>query len=383
MLRIHKLFAIHPRVELREFYFFSIFFSFASSLILIFEPIFFYKEGVGLYRIALYYALHYFFYVLMLPLGGKFMSRFGLERSLTLAMPLFVTYFLVLAAMPIFPALFWVAWILLTIFKIFYWPAYHTVLARYGDGDNRGTELSWLIALTEGIGVLGPMLGGIVATLFGFPILFIMAALVALAAGWPLLKTKERFQRQRFAYLAPWRLMRERAFRGTLLTMVGWSENLIDLVFWPIFMFMIVGSVDRLGFLASLNILLMTMIGFFVGEVSDRFSRQRILRLHVPFMVLGYLFRPLAGSALRVLLTDALSRTALIGVRIPQYYRLYVKAKHLGGLRYVVAFEMVLALAKGTTALALVAAFSLLTPYAAFSLAFGLAAAFSLLYLFL
>jgi MFS family permease len=310
-------------------------------------------------------------------------ARFGLERSLAVSMPLFVTYFLTLAAMATQPWLFWISWILLTLFKIFYWPAYHTEMIRYGDTRNRGTELSWVFALTEGVGVLGPMIGGLVATYFGFSMLFVLAAGLALFAIVPLVRTREHFQPEGLAYHDPWLLMLSRTFRPTLLTMIGWGENLIDLVFWPVFMFIVVGGADVLGYIATINILCMTLFGFFVGEISDRFSRQKILRVHLPFMALGYLLRPLATTGLRVLLTDSLAKVALIGVRIPQMYRLYVKGRASGALRYVLAMEMTLSITKCLLALSLAGVFLVLPPTAAFTAAFTIAAAFSLLYVFL
>jgi len=182
MTIVQRIFSVHPRRELKELYIFSAFFSFANSLILIFEPVFFYKQEVPLYFIALYYALHYSLYVLLLPLGGKFAARFGLERSLAVSMPVFVIYFLMLAVMPNWPSLFWVAWIPLTCFKIFYWPAYNSEVSKYGDKKNRGTEMSWLFAVTRGVGMLGPLAGGLIITYLGFPVLFVLAA--AMASWW-------------------------------------------------------------------------------------------------------------------------------------------------------------------------------------------------------
>lgn len=364
-------------------YMFSVLFSFASALILIFEPVFFYQEGFSLSKIALYYALHYSLYVILLPLGGKFAGRFGLERSLALSMPLFVVYFVTLAAIPLAPGLFWLAWVLLTVFKIFYWPAYHTEICRFGDAANRGTELSWLIALTSGAGAIGPIVGGFVAAYFGFSVLFVSAACLALLATFPLLLTKERYRPQTFPYSLPWRMMGMRRYRGMVLTMVGWGENLIDLVFWPIFMFIILGGTQKLGLVASINVLVMSILGFFVGEISDRFSRRQIIRLHIPFMILGYLFRPLASTSLRVFLTDTLSKAALIGVRIPMWHILYQRGRREGALRYAVTFEMVLAVSKAAVAFVLVGVFAVSLPYTGFTLAWMMAAALTLLYVFL
>ncbi|MBI3251357.1 MAG: hypothetical protein HYZ62_00425, partial [Candidatus Andersenbacteria bacterium] len=127
---LSNMFTVHLRAEMKELYMFSLLFSFASALILIFEPIFFYKEGFTLSQIAMYYAVHYVLYALLLPVGAKFAARFGLERSLTFSLPIFVLYFLALAAVASVQWFFWVAVALLTLHKILYWPAYHAYLAK-------------------------------------------------------------------------------------------------------------------------------------------------------------------------------------------------------------------------------------------------------------
>ncbi len=378
-----NMFITRLRPEMKELYGFSLLYSFAFALITILEPVFFYKEGFSLSFIALYYALHYTVYAGVLPLGGKFASRFGLERSLTLSLPLFVAYFLVLAAVPSNHDLIWLAIVFLTCQKIFYWPAFHTSLAKFGQSGNRGTELSWLRVLSFAGTILGPLIGGFVARYFGFPVLFIFTAVVVLFSAIPLLKTKEKYRPGHFSYLDPWKIIISRQYRNMTVAMAGMGEDLINLVYWPIFLFIVLGSTDRLGLISSLTIAVMTLMSFFVGELSDRFPRQYILRLHIPFLVLSHLFRPLTATPIQAVLTDMLAKVSYTGVNIPMLYRLYVQGQRAGLLRYMVAFETVLAIAKALTAFMLVVVFAVLLPYPAFMFTFAAAAVLALLYAFL
>ncbi len=380
---LSSFFIIRPRRELKEFYVFSILFSFASALITVFEPVFFYTQGISLSLISLYYALHYTLYLFALPLGGKFAAKFGWERSLSLAMPVFVVYFVALAWLPNYPWFFWWIWVLLTIFKIFYWPAAHAELTRFSEGRNRGTELAWMYAIARGVGIIGPMVGGVIATVFGFPSLFILAAAVSLMAVFPLLRTKEKFRVQKFTYVAVWKVIFSKRYRRMVMTMLGWAEDLVVMVYWPLFIFIVMGSIDKLGYVVSFNVLLMTLFGFFIGEVSDRCSRRVVLKINFPFVFLSYLFRCVAFSPVRVLLTDALGRVSAIGVRLPMWCGLYRQGKQAGSLKYAVAFEMVLCIGKAMAAFFLVWVFAVSTPYSGFVIAFIMAAAMSGLYLFL
>lgn len=380
---LFNLFSIHLRPEMKELYQFSVLFSFASALITIFEPIFFYQQAIPLHIIAAYYAIHYSIYLFVLPLGAKFAAYFGLEKSLSVSLPVFVVYFLTLAGIPDYPWLFWAALFLLTLHKIFYWPAYHAAIAKMGDSKNRGTELSWLTVLRFGVGIAGPLIGGIIANWWGFQVLFVVTAVTVLISCIPLLRTRERYSPREFLYGGPWQLIRTARVRGMVLAMLGMGENLVELVFWPIFMFIVLASTETVGFISALTVAIMAVVGFGIGELSDRFSRRAILRVHLPFMILGYLFRPLAFTPMGILLTDTLNKVAFIGVNLPMTYRLYEQAKGSGYLRYVTAFEMVLAFAKAITAWFFVWLFYVSLPYTAFMWAFILSAIVTLFYFFL
>ncbi len=390
-----SLLLVKPQRQLIELYEFLLVFSFSSSLIAVFEPVFFYQQNIPLWQISLFYGIHYVLYVLLLPLGGKFTARYGLERSLALSTPIYVLYFLALALLPTLPAMFWIGIVLLTLHKIFYWPAFHAEFSKYGNGHTRGQEMSWQTVTTSGIGVVSPVIGGIVASLFGFPTMFVLAAMTVMLASFPLLRTRESGRPSQFTYSAPWKLMRSPLHRRMVVSMVGMAENLVDLVHWPIFLFIVLGAVTptifsyrldpaaALGIISSITILIMTFVGFFIGKMSDRMSGRKILQLHLPFMMISYLFRPISGGLIAIFLTSTLARLAYIGVRVPMVAQLYASAHKAGPLQYAVTFEMVLAISKAITALVLAWVFFAFLPYTAFLVSFLLAAGFSALYFFL
>ncbi len=378
-----RWFVIRPRRQLTELYYFSLLFSLAQALVLIFEPVFFYSLGLGLSTIALYYAAHYTLYAVLLPWGARFAARFGLERSLVLSTPIFIVYFVTLALLPGRPELFWLAIVLLTLHKIFYWPAFYTVMARYGDGGNRGTELSWMFFLNYGIGVLGPLAGGLVVVTYGFPALFVAAAIVVTAASLALLKTTERDGQQDIEYSAPWKIIFNSRHWRMVVATLGQGEYLVHQFFWPLFMFIILGNAGKLGFVAALSAIPMVLVAFVVGEASDVHTPRRVLRWSTPFLSLAHILSPLATTSLRVLLGGGYRMMASSAVNISFLTKLYGDGKRLGPLKYLTAFEIVLAVSKAIVGWLLVLIFMSVAPYAGFAAAFFLAAILTWLYVVL
>ena len=375
------MFALRPRRQLRELFIFQLLFSFAFSLIPIFEPVFFYQIGLSLVAISLYYALHYTLYVLLMPVGVKFAARFGVERSLALAMPFFIAYFLSLAAIPAHPSFFWVAMLLLTIHKSFYWPAYHANFARFSEGKNRGTEQSWMRFITYGTGILGPLTGGVIAARFGFPTLFVLAACTVLIASIPLLKTREKFQRTTVSYGSVWRTIRAPQHRRMVIAMVGWAEDLILLVFWPIWLFVLLGSTEKIGLLAAFSVALMSLWGFMVGDLIDRHgARWALRRLGVPLLLVANVLRFWAVTPWRVVGADVMLRAANLNYSLPFVTQLHMSARRFGALKYAHAFETVLAVSKAAVAWTFVIVFAVTLPETGFAIAWGLAVVFGLLY---
>ncbi len=374
------LFSINPKRQLKELFIFMSLFSFATSLITIFEPIFFWQQGYAIWQISLYYTLHYTLYIFLLPIGAKVPARFGYERSLALSAPVFVIYFLVLASIPTYPFLFWLALVILTIFKIFYWPAYHANFASYTDQHNQGTEQSWMRFIDYGSGIAGPVLGGLIAAAYGFPLLFVVAAASVALAGTTLLVTRERYQPVVLAYDAPWHLLARYEHRRMAIAMIAWAENLVYLVIWPLFLFIIVGSITAVGVIASVAATIAVAWGFIVGEITDRLSPRHTLRLFAPLVLLGYVWRIFAVTPWRAAIGDILARSATTSIGIPFIVRLYRQAIKSDPLVYSVAFEMMLAVSKAATAFILAFVFLLLPQDIAFTVAFSIAGTVALLY---
>lgn len=375
-----QMFTMHVKPQLKELYLSIGIFSFAFSLVAIFEPIFLYQQQFPVWAIALYYAIHYALYAFLLPFGGKFASRFGLERSIVVSLPCFVLYFIALSVIPKFPLAVLASLLFLTLHKILYWPAYYTIFARFSDASNRGTELSWLGVFQYGAGIGGPAIGALIASTWGFPALFLFAGTLILFSGFPLLRIRHIYRVTDFSYMSPWQMLKKIEYRKTFLATLGWGENLVDVLFWPLFLFITWGNLGSLGVYLSISLLIMTVVSFLIGDRAEKISKERLVRMYIPFMMLGYFFRMIAFNPARIVFTDSLARVSLAGVMIPMMYKVYSQAKGTRSLEFAVAFELVLAFAKMATALAIAFLFMFLPVYPAFVATFFMAMVLAMLY---
>lgn len=378
---LKNMFAARPKRQIRELYIFLLLFSLAASLITVFEPVFFWQQGFAMWQIAMYYTIHYALYAILMPLGAKFAAHFGFERSLIVSTPAFVAYFLILAALPKEPGLFWVAIVVLTLFKIFFWPAYHASFSTYSDAKNEGTEQSWVRMIQYSAAIVGPAIGGLLAANFGFSVMFTVLASIIALAGFSLLRTNEHDGHHDFSYREPWKVLSRKKNQNLLWSSLGWIENLIYLAVWPVFVFIALNSLSSLGLVASLGAAMATLWGFAVGEISDRLSAKKSLKYFSPFVAVSYAWRAFSVTPWQIIVGDVFSRMATVSFSIPFLSRLYRQGKASDPLTHVTAFEMALSLSKCAGGLALMIIFFYApSMYVGFLLSFLLAAVSSLLY---
>ncbi|HEB01419.1 MAG TPA: MFS transporter [Candidatus Portnoybacteria bacterium] len=374
------------RREISELYASIAIKNFALSMIAIFEPVYIYLIFQSLQAVVLYYAAVYTLYFFMVPLGGKAASRFGFEHAMLYSLPLLILYYLTLWAVPLYHSLIFLAVILLVVFKIFYWPAYHANFAHYGNPRYRATEISTSRVIRSLVWIIGPIIGGVILKFFGFSILFLVVAILVLGSAIPLFTTREKFEPAHFSYWRPFeRLIKSYGTykRRFFLAFIGHGADFIEIVFWPIFIYLVVKSYLGLGLITSIVTLVGILVTLVMGKLVDRSTkrgRKKILTISALIYSPLWLLRAFAQTGFQVLAINIFSKTSQKGIDIPMTTFFYSKGKKRGFLKYVVFREMSLSFGRMLIAWILLIVLVYTTSW---FWIFGLAALWSLWYLFL
>lgn len=370
-------FARHLKLGLEELYVMVGLNDLAASAILLFEPIYLLGLGFSFAQIALFFAVVYLLYALLVPLGGQIAARLGYPRTILLSSVALVTYYGTLFATAANPALVWVAALAYAVQKTLYWPTLEADFIRYADRDQNGRELSGIISLSTIVTVIGPLLGGLLVKLWGFPALFGAATALVLLSNIPLFFSQNPPSHEPVGYGQSWRRLVDRRHRRATTAYFGFAEELVVLVFWPIAMFLVVKSAAGLGAVASGATLATALVTLYIGKLVDRHRQGFLLHLGSTVTSLTWLARLAPLTAGLVVLLDTLSRTAKTIFYTPLLDLTFGRARREGPLKTTVFFEQALAVGKCLTAFLLVGIFSV-TPD--LRLAFVLAAAAALLY---
>lgn len=378
------------RQQVRELYISTIIVNFGLAMVMFWEPIYLYDIGYSLQKIVLFYLLTYVAYLFLMPFGAKFAKRYGCEASLTIGTCLYALFYLSLYFVQFYPPLFYAAAFILTLQKLFYWPAYHAIFAKYIGETEEGKEVSFMTVATSLMYIIGPALAGLIISQFGFGILFAFASIVFFVSNVPLLLTKEIFTPESFSYFNSFKLLFKKERRQELLAYLGFGEEFVVLVIWPVFISTIITDAFDMGAVVALATLVTALITLYIGQLTDKHNKKKILSLSSAFYSLSWFLRMFVASATGVFFLDTFSRLGKNTLSVPLTAITYDRAKiiHHDSRQHimtkVVFFEMSLVIGKLLAILLIYfALFFIPSEIMAFKIMFILAGGMTLLYMLL
>ncbi|HTK04015.1 MAG TPA: MFS transporter [Candidatus Eisenbacteria bacterium] len=375
---IEHYFAPHPSRQMKELFLSTALLNFATGAVMLFEPIYLHSIGFSAVQVLLFYAALYVVYFLLLPLGGKICRRHGYEHTILFSSPFLIIWYLSFFAIPTHPAFVAVAILSLAIQKILYWPGYHANFATWSTGNEGGREVSNMAAIAGLAATFAPAFGGLLIRAAGYKALFIGVSVVILLSNVPLLKTPELYMPQPFPYVPAVKRVFKKENRRKLIGFMGFGEELIALVAWPLFLAIMVPDAALLGAIISFAMLANVAATLYVGRVSDDGNKMAVLRSGTLYTAASWLVRIFVTGGFGAFLIDSFYRISKNMVNVPLLSSLYDGAKRGQVMDDVVLFEMALSL--GKILAAVIAAAFLWLWHDSWWAVFGMAACFSLLF---
>lgn len=327
--------------------------NFAFSMIAIFEPLYLYKLYNSISIVFLYYAVMYTLYFFALPFGAKAAAKYGFEHCIFYSIPFAILYFLALSQIPNYGWMIFAAIIFVITHRILFWPSFHTDFAHYSARGFKGREMSAMSSISTLAAIVGPVIGGIILTKFGFESLFVVVSILSLASIIPLFMTGEKFEPHNFSYKkALKRILKPygRYKRKNLITYFAFSEETIMMIGWPIFIFLIIKEFYLIGALMGASALFIAITNLYVGKLSDKLNinkREKLLASSASLYSLSCFLRPFVGGWLSVLLVDFFSKVAKMGIAYPIFTFIYSGGgRRKDFLEYIMFYEMSLSLGR-------------------------------------
>lgn len=350
---VQSLFAHRLTRQVRELWTSTLILDLAVSMVTIFEPVFLFvlfsrhwPLKTTLELIALFYLAIYIAYFFVVPWGAKFAKRFGYENSIAVASLFQIAIYFSLFAANRSLIFIYLAILAYIIAKMLYWPAFHSNFARFSTVGEQGREISNLWALESSIYVLGPLIGGLVLEYYGFKVLFLIVSVLILVSNIPMLVTKETFEAHSFPYWPAMKRLFSRENRRHFWARLGYGEEWIVLVIWPIFMYLVAEDYLGLGVITAISTFITTLLLLFIGRLTDKSDKQKILRFGVIFYFFSWLIKIIARTTFGIVVLDTYGRVAKNSISLPVVASTYHAAQDGSVMNTIVSFEMSLVVGK-------------------------------------
>jgi MFS family permease len=208
----------------------------------------------------------------------------------------------------------------------FYWIPINTLFTRYAKTKSMAKQMSHFFVLPDAAGLAAPLIGGVVAGMFGFPALFVFAFIINIAAvgflrGLSQEKTYFQFSWIRFKEI--WR-RNKIYFISEFFDNI--TEEIVGIIF-PIVIYLSLHSVIGIGLVGTF--LSVGMMGFtlIIGKFADHYNRKKMLRLGALLLIATFLAAFLTQSATGFYVISILLGFFLRFFLVPYNAFLYQNAK--------------------------------------------------------
>jgi len=260
--------------DLSELYISMVIRALAFSMVGIFVPLYLYNElKYGLTDIAKYYLVYTFIFGIFTLPASKLIFKIGIKKSILLSSPIYVIYFILLFLLKENLGLFFLVPLVLGVADALFWIAFHEDFANFSDKKGRGNEVGLWYSFSILSGLIGPLLGGVILTFLNFSVLFVLVAVLTLLSSVPLFFSKDIKRKSNFDY----NFLKHVNFRDMISFIGVGVRGIVSVVFWPIFVFMILGAYLKVGSLITVVGLITAIFSFIVGRLSDTTFRKRKL----------------------------------------------------------------------------------------------------------
>lgn len=335
--------------ELSQIYISTFFRMMAISIVGIFVPIFLYDLGYSLAAIFGFYVAYFVARTILHIPVGYLVARIGPKHTMILSYGLQLVFSVLLLTLPEYGWWLWVIASLWATANNLFFVAYHVDFSKVKHSEHSGKEMGFANIIQRVGGVVGPIIGGAVATIFGPQYIFLAMMVFLLIGVVPLLSTIEPVkQKQKIRF----RNLPLRRIRRDLISYAGLTiSHQISVTLWPLYISLFALGANvylELGFLSSIGFIVSIFTAFAIGKIVDRRKGRELLHFSAVMDMFLQFAKPFVNSLPFALVINTAGESTAVTMRIAYQKGMYDAADDLPGNRivYISIMETFGALAK-------------------------------------
>ncbi len=266
----------------------------------------------GFLAIAFYFIIYGLMGAVMgIPLG-RLMAKTGYRRTLVLAHLMRMLFFSSLYILGHEPS--WMLFIVVALLDGFnstiFWSGFWTLMSKESRRNRMGRNLGIVQLILQIVAVTSPAIAGAIASLAGITVLFLFGIIFTLMSLIAVLMMEREEVKYQVSLKEFRRWLSEKRYERLALALSGKFINDATVFIWPLYVFLLLGSIDKVGYLFTVSLFLAMLVVYFAGMHFDR-SKSRW-----PFITSGgtislvWLAKTQTLSVWGIAVADAIDRLA-------------------------------------------------------------------------
>lgn len=305
--------------------------NFAMSIIGTFIPIYLYLNGLDIAAVMLFFVLASVFGIVITPIVGLFVIRYGPKLTLLLSNILSALVFYLITQVDITdPSSFVLLTAIYALSQKTYYLPYNSHFANIINSHNGGHQLGLISNLSSVAGALGPLIGGLSAFLFGGDLMLAIGVAIFLLSALPLFA---RYQPEALPGGLHIKRLLHRDIHRDIMSITAYSvETSAWLYVWPLFVAVAVFAASPyagVGIVTTIGILTAIFANSFSGRAIDRGQGRRLYNYSTIGLTLVSLTRPFAANFIAVTGINIASQALSSATTLPILRGIYTRAKSL------------------------------------------------------
>ncbi|MCK5476652.1 MAG: hypothetical protein KAI55_01920 [Candidatus Aenigmarchaeota archaeon] len=231
--------------------------------------------------------------------------------------------------------------LLLSLRMVLFNYGYHLNFINHSQKTKRGQELATFGIIILLATVFAPYLGSIIANV-NFTIVFIISSILITIGTTPLFFSKDKFEKIDFTSIGVFRKIFSKENKGNFISFSGYAiESIIGRTIWPIFLIIIVGTINKVGLLISASMLFSLLSFHFIGKLTDKVSKIKLLKIGTLLYFFAWVGRIFANTAYKILFIDSYKNLSENILHLPWSAHSYDLAKRNNYFEFIVSREII------------------------------------------
>ncbi len=229
----------------------------------------------GMLTLAFYYIVVGIVSFLMGVPSGIVFRKIGYQKSFVFSFLLRALYFMLMffarnSALFLIPAA-----LLDAINAQLFWGGYYSILSKISKKSNMGKDVGFLYTLLQIVAVVSPAVSGVIAYLAGIEVLFLIGLVLTLISSFLAMHMDIDTVKNSVSYKEFFSWIKETRFITLSASFAGKYVYDAAIYLWPLYIFLLLGSIDKVGYLYTASLFLALLFTYFAGNYFDHHKKSK------------------------------------------------------------------------------------------------------------